>query len=138
MFLLSLQDMFVFEITSVKELALGANTELPVNRIKWSTDGESVSSLTLSPYLSLSLSLSRSPFLSPPSRPPPPSLSLLELCPLLSTLYSLCSLHRIAMYMCMFLIFLSRTPCRPNGTQPFDVSQQGIVEGLSVTQVFFV
>ena len=31
----------MFEITSVKELALGANTEVPVDRMKWSTDGES-------------------------------------------------------------------------------------------------
>ena len=34
------QDLFVFEITSVKELALGANTDMPVNRIKWTTDGK--------------------------------------------------------------------------------------------------
>ena len=40
--------MFVFEITSVKELALGANTEAPVDRMKWSTDGESIISLFLS------------------------------------------------------------------------------------------
>ena len=35
---LLLQDLFVFEITSVTELALGANTKLPVNRLKWTTD----------------------------------------------------------------------------------------------------
>ena len=34
------QDLFVFEITSVKELALGANVEMPVNRLKWATDGK--------------------------------------------------------------------------------------------------
>ena len=34
-----IQDLFLFEITSAKELALGANTELPVDRMKWTTDG---------------------------------------------------------------------------------------------------
>ena len=46
----------MFEISSVKELALGANTDAPVDRIKWSTDGESALSLSLSLFLSQILS----------------------------------------------------------------------------------
>ena len=48
----------MFEISSVKELALGANTDAPVDRIKWSTDGESALSLSLSLSLFLSQILS--------------------------------------------------------------------------------
>ena len=39
-FILFLQDMFVFGITAVKEVALAANTNVPVNRLKWTTDGK--------------------------------------------------------------------------------------------------
>ena len=38
-FIWPLQDLFVFEITSVTELTLGANTKVPVTRLKWTTDG---------------------------------------------------------------------------------------------------
>ena len=34
------QDLFVFGIVSVKELALGGNTNVPVDRLKWMTDGK--------------------------------------------------------------------------------------------------
>ena len=32
--------MFVFEVVSVVELGLGANTKLPIDRLHWTTDGE--------------------------------------------------------------------------------------------------
>ena len=30
----------MFEITTVKEIGLGANTDMPIDRLKWTTDGE--------------------------------------------------------------------------------------------------
>ena len=36
----SIQDLFVYQITSVKELALGGNVVSPVSRLKWKTNGE--------------------------------------------------------------------------------------------------
>lgn len=33
--------MFLFNITSVTELGLGANTKLPIDRLKWTTDCKS-------------------------------------------------------------------------------------------------
>ena len=61
-----MQDLFVFDITYVVELALGANTKVPIERMKWKTDGKlsmhqtpscTLSSLSRTPYLSLSLFL---------------------------------------------------------------------------------
>ena len=42
--------MFVFEVVSVVELGLGANTKLPIDRLQWTTDGKNSS-----PHTRLSL-----------------------------------------------------------------------------------
>ena len=35
--------MFIFEVMSVVELGLGANTQLPIDRLKWTTDSKTLS-----------------------------------------------------------------------------------------------